>query len=151
MTSAMFRNRSHALILGAAAIVALLSLAALVALRSTGAPPPQADEQSAKGAVEPRSAPTAEARPERGATREAAPASPSCASCGTVEAVRTLEVRGEPTGSQELEQHLSRHVVYRVTVRLEDGSYRTLSQPTPPAIAVGAKVRILDGAVVARQ
>jgi hypothetical protein len=41
--------------------------------------------------------------------------------------------------------------VYRVTVRLDDGSYRTLSQPTPPSIPVGGKVRIVDGAVVARQ
>jgi hypothetical protein len=150
MTSAMFRNRSHVLILGAAAIVALLSLAALLALRSSGALAP-AGEPSAKGTVEARSAPTADARPERGATRDAAPAPSSCASCCTVEAIRTLEVRGEPTGSQELEQHLSRRVVYRVTVRLDDGSYRTLSQPTPPAIAVGAKVRIVDAAVVARQ
>jgi outer membrane lipoprotein SlyB len=40
--------------------------------------------------------------------------------------------------------------VYRVTVRLDDGSYRTLSQAAPPSIVVGGKVRIVDGAVVPR-
>jgi hypothetical protein len=146
----MFRNRSHALILGAAAIVALLSLAAVVAMSGFGGAKKES-EPAAKGAVEARPAAMSDARPERGATREGASAPASCASCGTVEAIRTLEVRGDPAGSQELEQHLSRRVVYRVTVRLDDGSYRTLSQATPPSIAVGEKVRIVDGAVVARQ
>jgi hypothetical protein len=149
MTSTMSRNRSHGLILGAAAILALLSLAAVIAMTGFGSAKKDA-ETAPKGAIEARQAPTSDARPERGATRESAPA-PSCASCGTVEAIRTLEVRGDPPGSQELEQHLSKRIVYRVTVRLDDGSYRTLSQATPPSIAVGAKVRIVEGAVVARQ
>jgi len=145
MTSMMFRNRPHALIVGAV-VVALLSLAAVVTLRSTGSSP-KGGEPATKGAVEARPAPTSDARPERGATREAAPV--SCPSCGTVEAIRTVELRGDAAGAQELDQHLSKRVVYRVTVRLDDGSYRTLSQATTPAIAVGAKVRIVDGAVVA--
>ncbi len=148
MTSTMFRNRSHALILGVAAIVALLSLAAVIAMSGSGNARKDG-EPAAKSAVEPRPAPTSDARPERGATRDGPPA--SCPSCGTVEAIRTLEVRGDPAGSQELEQHLSRRTVYRVTVRLDDGSYRTLSQAAPPSVAVGEKVRIADGAVVARQ
>jgi outer membrane lipoprotein SlyB len=67
-----------------------------------------------------------------------------------VEAIRTVELRADPTGSQEPEQHPNKRIVYRVTVRLDDGSYRTLSQAAPPSIAVGEKVRIVDGAVVAR-
>jgi len=149
MTSMMFRNRPQALIVGAV-VVALLSLAAVVTLRATGSSPKDG-EPAAKSAVESRPAATDDARPERGATREAAPAAPSsCTTCGTVEAIRTVELRGDAAGAQELDQHLSKRVVYRVTVRLDDGSYRTLSQTTTPSIAVGGKVRIVDGAVVAR-
>jgi len=148
MTSMMFRNRPQALIVGAV-VVALLSLAAIVTLRSTGTSPKDG-EPATKPAVEARPAPTSDARPERGATREAAPVpSSSCTTCGTVEAIRTVELRGDAAGAQELDQHLSKRVVYRVTVRLDDGSYRTLSQAAPPSIVVGGKVRIFDGAVVA--
>jgi outer membrane lipoprotein SlyB len=148
MTSMMFRNRPHALVVGAV-VVALLSLAAVVTLRSTGSASNDG-EPAAKSAVEARPAATSDARPERGATREVAPvASSSCATCGTVEAIRTVELRGDAAGAQELDQHLSRRVVYRVTVRLDDGSYRTLSQATPPSIVVGGKVRIVSGVVVA--
>jgi len=147
MTSMMFRNRPQALIVGAV-VVALLSLAAVVTLRSTGGSAKDT-EPATKTAVESRPAPTSDARPERGATREAAPVpSSSCTTCGTVEAIRTVELRGDAAGTQELDQHLSKRVVYRVTVRLDDGSYRTLSQTTTPSIAVGGKVRIVDGAVV---
>ena len=147
MTSTMFRNHPHALIVGAV-VVALLSLAALMTLRSTGSSPKDG-EPATKNAVEARPAPTSDARPERGATRETAPVPSSCATCGTVEAIRTVELRGDAAGGQELDQHLSKRVAYRVTVRLDDGSYRTLSQTTTPAIGVGGKVRIVDGAVVA--
>lgn len=34
---------------------------------------------------------------------------------------------------------------YEITVRMEDGSHRTLTQETAPAFAVGDKVKILDG------
>ncbi len=147
MTSMMFRNRPHALIVGAV-VVAVLSLAAVVTLRATGSAPK--DGGPAKSAVEARPAPTSDARPERGATRDTAPApSSSCATCGTVEAIRTVELRGDAAGAQELDQHVSKRLVYRVTVRLDDGSYRTLSQTTTPSIAVGGKVRIVDGAVMA--
>jgi hypothetical protein len=149
MTLMMFRNHPHAVIV-TAVIVVLLGLAVVVALRSTGGASPDA-VPAAKRTVDVRPAATGEARPERGATRESAPAAASCPSCGIVEAIRTIELRGDGAGAQELDQHAPKRVVYRVTVRLDDGSYRTLSQPTPPSIAVGGKVRIMDGAVVARQ
>jgi hypothetical protein len=149
MTLMMFRNHPHAVIV-TAVIVALLGLAVVVALRSTGSAASDA-APAAKRAIEARPAATGEARPERGATRDSAPAVASCASCGIVETIRTIELRADAAGSQELDQHAAKRVVYRVTVRLDDGSYRTLSQPTPPSIPVGGKVRIVDGAVVARQ
>lgn len=144
----MSRGRQQALVVGAV-VVALLSLAAVMTLQSAGTPP-KAAEPAAKAAANARPAGTTDARPERGATREAAAAPSTCASCGTVEAIRTIELRGDAAGVQELEQHQSKRIAYRVTVRLDDGSYRTLSQATPPSIAVGGKVRIVDGAVVAR-
>lgn len=58
-----------------------------------------------------------------------------CAMCGVVAAVRTPDARGDGRTS------------YRVTVRMTDGSYRTLAQSTPPTVGVGDRVRIADGAV----
>ncbi|MFO1362163.1 MAG: hypothetical protein U1F45_06750 [Burkholderiales bacterium] len=58
-----------------------------------------------------------------------------CAMCGVVAAVRAPDARGDGRTS------------YRVTVRMADGSYRTLAQPTPPTVGVGDRVRIADGAV----
>jgi len=148
MTLMMFRNHPHAVIV-ASVVVVLIGVAALVAVRSTGGPAGDA-APAAKAPIEAGSATAGSTRPERGSVREEPPAVPACASCGIVEAIRTIELRGD-AGAQELDQHAAKRVVYRVTVRLEDGSYRTLSQPTPPAIAVGGKVRIVDGAVVPRQ
>jgi hypothetical protein len=60
----------------------------------------------------------------------------ACAMCGVVAAVRSPDARGDGRTS------------YRVTVRMTDGSYRTLAQPTPPTVGVGDRVRIADGAVI---
>jgi hypothetical protein len=62
----------------------------------------------------------------------------ACAMCGVVSSVRTLNARGDSTG----------RISYRVTVRMADGSYRTLAQPDPPSVGVGDRVRIAEGAVV---
>jgi hypothetical protein len=84
-----------------------------------------------------------------------------CASCGTVEAVRVVEVRGStaPTvpgaaGSASagsgFEKNVQKRASYRVTVRMDDGSIRTVAQPTAPAAAPGDRVRIVNGALAAR-
>ena len=39
---------------------------------------------------------------------------------------------------------------YRVTVRMDDGTFRTVSQSSSPAVTVGERVRIANGVVVAR-
>jgi hypothetical protein len=93
------------------------------------------------GLVSPRSAEKLEAAPQKepdGAPRRALGA--ACANCGTVEAIRTVMVAGPADGTKR--------PVYRITVRMDDGSFRTLSQATPPSVAVGETVRITDGAVV---
>jgi hypothetical protein len=79
-----------------------------------------------------------------------------CALCGVVEAVRPYEIRSTSTapGGDDAQEAGRGAVVprtaYRVTVRMEDGSYRTLSQPTRPAFKSGDRVRIADGALASR-
>ena len=115
------RNRPQLLIAGVVASVALVvAVVALVPSRNPVQPE-----------VVPAKAPDATAR--RGG-------SVACASCGTVEAIRTVMVPGGPDGAKR--------TVYRITVRMDDGSFRTLSQGLPPSVAVGEAVRINDGAVV---
>ena len=117
----------------------------------------------------------------------ARPVIASCTSCGTVESVRTVEVKGQGTGlgavaggvtgavvghqigngngnvamtilgaaggafaGNEIEKNVKKHYSYRVTVRMDDGTYRTISQANPPSVAVGEKVRVANGTVVAR-
>jgi len=110
----------------------------------------------------------------------------NCAICGTVESIRTVEVRMEAgetgiksNGSDELaaarpagqgsekdsitilssagglfsgssgaESGSRKRNAYRVTVRMDDGSYRTVSLSSPPAFAIGDKVRVVEGKLV---
>ena len=124
MVTTAMRNRPHLLIVGAVASVALVGVAALVGL----APSRSAEQPEAAPAKEPDAGP-----------RRALGA--ACANCGTVEAIRTVAwSRARPTAAKR--------TVYRITVRMDDGSFRTLSQATPPSVAVGEAVRITDGAVV---
>ncbi len=50
----------------------------------------------------------------------------------------------------KVEKNLKKTRVYEITVRMEDGSYRTVTQPTEPAFRPGDKVKMVDGNVVAR-
>lgn len=107
------------------------------------------------------------ARADSGAPSRAA----TCALCGTIEAIRTVEVVDEAGGStlaeagrdggatilgssgsaasgNEIAQGARRRYAYRVTVRMDDGSYRTVSLAAPPALAVGDKVRVVEGKLV---
>jgi outer membrane lipoprotein SlyB len=95
----------------------------------------------------------------------------ACALCGTVEAIRIVEVVDEAGGAtladagrdggatilgssgsaasgNEIAQGARRRYAYRVTVRMDDGSYRTVSLAAPPALAVGDKVRVVEGKLV---
>lgn len=40
--------------------------------------------------------------------------------------------------------------VYRIDVKMEDGSVRSITQSTPPALAVGAKARVNGKQLAAR-
>ena len=49
-----------------------------------------------------------------------------------------------------IEGHVKKQTVWRVAVRLEDGSVKTLSQNTQPVFAVGERVRIVNGTSLER-
>ena len=40
---------------------------------------------------------------------------------------------------------MKKTVRYDITVKMEDGQHRTVSQKEAPAVAVGDKVKIVDG------
>jgi len=68
--------------------------------------------------------------------------------------VRTLLTIGGAAGGayagNEIERNSKRHSVWRVSVRLEDGTLRALSQKAQPAFAIGDRVRIVDGSWIER-
>jgi len=61
-----------------------------------------------------------------------------------------LGAAGGAFAGNEIEKNVKKHYSYRVTVRMDDGTYRTISQANPPSVAVGEKVRVANGTVVAR-
>jgi outer membrane lipoprotein SlyB len=119
---------------------------------------------------------------------ELKPAQPgTCALCGTIESVRTVEVYDEPSAgaadpkngaetagagpggaiasgaasmldslggfvpgsaTDNTERNLRKRFVWRVTLRMDDGSFRAISLSAPPAFAVGEKVRVVEGHLV---
>ena len=134
-------KRTNPVVVGAAAsaiVVSLVGIGTLAGLlpfasseRSRALP-----ERAAKSAEAVGEAPRTAPRPDRiGATQ-------LCAKCGVVESVRAFGVKGEVGDRDE--------TVYRVTIRMDDGSYRTISHPVAPGYSIGEKVRIIDGAVIPR-
>ena len=158
--------RSHPLFVGAALSVILCSLVAAAAI--TGVIPSAISQKSA-------------AQPAK-----AAPALPPCANCGTVEAIRQVQLSGSPSGvgavaggltgavvgsqfgrgdgrtaltvlgaaggalaGNAIEKDMKKTTAWRITVRMDDDSHRALSQAEPPALAVGDKVRVVQGRAVA--
>ena len=65
-------------------------------------------------------------------------------------AMTILGAAGGAFAGNEIEKNVKKHYSYRVTVRMDDGSFRTISQPSAPALTVGERVRVVDGTVVAR-
>ena len=59
-------------------------------------------------------------------------------------------VAGGALAGNEIEKSAKKRYSYRVTVRMDDGSFRTLSQSTVPAVTVGDRVRVVDSTVIAR-
>lgn len=67
---------------------------------------------------------------------------------------RTLLTIGGAAGGafagNAIEKNIKTHTVWRVSVRLDDGSLRTLSQNAQPPFSVGERVRIVNGAGIER-
>jgi outer membrane lipoprotein SlyB len=174
------KNDSHLspVAVGAAASVIVASL--LVAGAATGLIP-----GARSTGADPLAAPAAQVGPGTSTAPAAKPAAtyPTCASCGVVESVRAMEIRGEGTGvgavtggvvggvvgnqfghgagraaltllgatggalaGHEVEKNVRARTVHRVTVRMDDGSYRTFSQGA--SARPGDRVRVADGALV---
>jgi len=45
-------------------------------------------------------------------------------------------------------ESVRKRLVYRVTLRMDDGSFRAISLSSPPSFAVGEKVRVVEGRLV---
>lgn len=185
METTAFRS-SHPLVLGAAASVVVVSLVGAAAI---GGLLPNARSDKADAPAQ-RSAPAADSarRDAPGlAARDSRARDGACASCGTVDSIRALELKGNASGlgavaggvtgavvgnqvgrgngntvvtiigaasgalaGNEIEKSAKKRYSYRVTVRMDDGSFRTLSQSTAPAVVVGERVRVVDSTVIAR-
>lgn len=65
-------------------------------------------------------------------------------------ALGVLGAAGGAYAGHEIEKNVRKSTIWRVTVRMDDGSARMLSQSTQPAFAVGDKVKVVNGALAAR-
>ncbi len=63
----------------------------------------------------------------------------SCRTCGVIAAVRKVEA--------EVEKETRNRTLYRVTVRMDGGGERTVTQQRAPAYAVGERVRLNGNAL----
>ena len=192
----MEQTRTHPILIAAGVAVLLFSLLGAAAL--TGVLPVGNSRPAEPGALTQKEgapamattttrerAPVA-ARPAAPAAKNAVAAAP-CATCGKVEAIRAVEVKGQSSGlgavaggivggvvgnqfgrggtktlltvggaaggafaGDAVEKNMKKHTAWQVTVRLDDGSARTLSQSAPPPFAVGDRVRIVDGNALER-
>lgn len=62
-----------------------------------------------------------------------------CEDCGMIESIR----------AHKIEQDKKSAVTYQITVRMSDGTTRAVYEPTPPAHAIGERVRVSERGVVA--
>ena len=70
---------------------------------------------------------------------------------GTTRSVLTVGgAAGGAFAGDAIEGQMKKHTSWRITVRLEDGSVRTLSQNAQPQFAVGERVRIVNGTSLER-
>lgn len=65
-------------------------------------------------------------------------------------AATILGAAGGAYVGNEIEKSTKKTTLYRITVRMEDGTYRTVTQQNQPGFSVGEKVKVVDGAIVSR-
>jgi outer membrane lipoprotein SlyB len=66
------------------------------------------------------------------------------------DAMTVVGAVGGAVAGHQIEKQARAKVVYRVDVRMEDGSLRSITQSTAPTFPVGAKVRVNGNQLVAR-
>jgi outer membrane lipoprotein SlyB len=113
----MVFTRNYPVVIGAGVAVLMFSLMGAAAI--TGVLPASNADSSALALEKTAAA--------------AAASKAACRTCGVIAAVKAVEVKSDSSSASS---------VYRVTVRMDDGSERTLSQAAAPAFAVGARVRV---------
>ena len=67
---------------------------------------------------------------------------------GTSAAASVLDTLSSVVTGNAAEKNVRKRLVYRVTLRMDDGSFRAISLSGPPAFAVGDKVRVVEGRLV---
>jgi outer membrane lipoprotein SlyB len=88
------------------------------------------ESTTAAAAIEPRSG-------------EAASGGPGAAIASGAASV--LDTLNNTMRGNEPENNVRKRHVYRVTLRMDDGSFRAISSSSPPAFSVGDKVRVVEG------
>jgi outer membrane lipoprotein SlyB len=91
------------------------------------------ESTTAAAAIEPRSG-------------EAASGGPGAAIASGAASV--LDTLNNTMRGNEPENNVRKRHVYRVTLRMDDGSFRAISLSSPPAFSVGDKVRVVEGRLV---
>jgi outer membrane lipoprotein SlyB len=187
-------SKPHPLFIAAAVAVLLfcvLGAAALTGILPT-ATSRTGDQAAQQTPAPPASQPVAAApaaKPKAASPATKPQAAAPCASCGVIETINAVEVKGKTSGigavaggvaggvlgnavggghgvgnavltvggaaggafaGDAIEGHVKKHTVWRVTVRLDDGSVRSLQQSARPPFAVGERVRIVDGKGIER-
>lgn len=61
-----------------------------------------------------------------------------CANCGVVDSITMYEIK----------KNLNKTVTHQVKVRMDNGTYRVVSQQDQPVFHVGDKVKIINGVIV---
>lgn len=65
-------------------------------------------------------------------------------------ALGVLGAAGGAYAGHEIEKNIRKSTSWRINVRMDDGTARMLSQSASPSFAVGDKVKVINGALVAR-
>lgn len=63
-------------------------------------------------------------------------------------AASVLDTLSNAVRGSEADKNVRKRYAYRVTLRMDDGSFRAISLPSPPAFSVGDKVKVVEGRLV---
>lgn len=150
--------KTHPAVIVAGATVLLISAMGVAGL--TGLLPAAASKLEDPATITVRQIIAPDAQRARAPHAQAA----TCKHCGVIESIRVVEIRGDSSGrgavagatggvyaGDTIEKNVKKSTAYRITLRMDNGTYRTLSQPEAPRFAVGERARIAKGLVLERE